>query len=77
MNVRGKKFSVRVKPKSHKSGVEIQADGSLVVRVRAVASEGKANEELIQVLAEFLEVPRSSIEIVSGRASKQKIVKLN
>lgn len=40
------------------------------------ARDGKANEELIDLLAENFSVPKSHIEIVKGSRSKNKIIEL-
>jgi len=44
------------------------------VRLAAPAHEGKANELLIEFLAEYYEVPRRSVRITSGFKSRQKRV---
>jgi uncharacterized protein YggU (UPF0235/DUF167 family) len=39
--------------------------------------DGRANEAVLRLLAKTLDVPRSSLEIVSGRTSREKIVVLD
>lgn len=64
---------VKVKPGSRKRpGVEVGADGQLTVYVREQAVNGKANEAVARVLAAYLDVPRSRIELVSGATSRLK-----
>jgi uncharacterized protein YggU (UPF0235/DUF167 family) len=46
------------------------------VRVGAPPERGKANEAVRALLAEILAVPRSSVTIVSGGGSRDKIVEL-
>jgi uncharacterized protein YggU (UPF0235/DUF167 family) len=46
------------------------------VRVGAAPERGKANEAVLALLAETLAVPRSSVTIVSGGGSRDKIVEL-
>jgi uncharacterized protein len=46
------------------------------VRVGAPPERGKANEAVLALLAEVLAVPRSSIALVSGGGSRDKIVEL-
>jgi uncharacterized protein len=46
------------------------------VRVGAPPERGKANEAVLALLAETLAVPRSSVTIVSGGGSRDKIVEL-
>jgi uncharacterized protein len=46
------------------------------VRVGASPERGKANEAVLALLAEVLAVPRSSVMLVSGDGSRDKIVEL-
>ena len=51
--------------------------GSIVrVRVAAPAVEGKANEELIECLAEFFSVPRRRVSILRGEKGKEKTIQI-
>ena len=68
-----KKVTVRVKPGSKKGPfVQTALDGSLLVHVREPAVEGKANQAVIRLLAEYFNVPKSKIRLISGRKSKIK-----
>ena len=42
------------------------------VKLTRPALEGKANEQLIQVLADYFNISKASIHIVSGEKSSQK-----
>lgn len=46
----------------------------LAVRVRAVPEKGKANEALLRLLADALNVPLKAVAIRSGHNSRLKIV---
>jgi uncharacterized protein (TIGR00251 family) len=48
----------------------------LKVSLAAPAIEGRANDALVRFIAELLDVPRSSVEIVSGNQSRNKIVRI-
>ncbi len=53
------------------------ADGTLKVKVHAVREGGRANEELVRVLAEHFGVARSNISIIRGAtASRRKTVEI-
>ena len=74
-------LAVRVKPRSGRDGIEgwsVEADGStwLVARVRALASGGKANEAALGLLAAGLDVPRSSLSLLSGQMARKKRVRI-
>jgi len=50
-------------------------DGDLLrARVTALPVEGRANEALLRLLAEALDVPKSSLRIVRGQRSREKLV---
>ena len=55
---------------------EIMDDGSLKVKLHAKPVEGKANLELIELLAEELGISRQAIEIISGSQSRRKVVRV-
>ncbi|MBP1821377.1 DUF167 domain-containing protein [Mycobacterium sp. OAE908] len=64
---------VRVKPGSKKGPlVETGAEGELTIYVREQAVEGKANAAVVRLLADYLGVPRSRIELASGATSRTK-----
>ncbi len=48
----------------------------LKIYLTAVPVQGKANKELIKLLAEKLGVSKSRIEIIKGEKSKEKVVKV-
>ena len=66
-------ITVTVKPGSTKGPlVDAGDDGSLTVYVRERAIDGKATEAAAAVLAEYLGVARSRVELVSGATSRVK-----
>ena len=48
------KLSITVKPGSKKPGIEIITDTEWLIRVREPATEGKANQAIIEAVAEKL-----------------------
>jgi uncharacterized protein (TIGR00251 family) len=53
----------------------LQGD-SLKVRLTAPPVDGAANEALVEFLAESLDVPKRAVSIVTGHASRNKIVEV-
>ena len=51
---------------------DVTLDGVLKARVRAAPQRGGANEEVSEVLAAFLDVPKSGINLVAGSSSQRK-----
>jgi uncharacterized protein (TIGR00251 family) len=56
--------------------VEKMADGTLKIRVRAKAIEGKANTALVRFLSEQMGVDVADVEIVAGKHSRKKMVRI-
>lgn len=68
---------MKVKPSAKKEGVSVNANGMLEVAVSAPPEKGKANERLIELLAEHFGVAKSKIRIISGHTKRQKVVEIN
>lgn len=71
----GAAFTVRVVTRA--SAVEIagvQDDGTLKIRLTETHTDGAADRQLIQFLAEKLQVDESQIEIVAGENTREKLV---
>ncbi len=72
-----KRLSVKVKPNSKQQQLKVEEDGSLTVHLKSPPVDGKANAELIQLLAKNLGVPKSSISIRAGASAKRKIIEID
>ena len=69
-------FKVRVQPRASKNELAGFFEGALRVRVTAPPVEGEANEACRSLLAKILNVPKSGVEIVSGRKGRNKQVRV-
>jgi uncharacterized protein (TIGR00251 family) len=70
-------ISIRVIPRSKKSEIsQVLDDGTIKVRLTAPPVDGKANQSLIQLLADVIGIRTSQIEFVSGRKSRDKLVRI-
>jgi hypothetical protein len=72
-------INIRVKPGS-KKGPLVQPnliDDTLVVYVREPAVDGKANKAVVELLAEYYDVPKSQVEIIRGQTARAKAVRVN
>jgi len=67
-------FQVRVLPRSSKNMVMGETDGALKVKLTAPPVEGAANKALVEFLSDILDVPKSSITILSGQSGRLKTV---
>ena len=71
------RIQVKVIPNSKEAKVEKEGEGVLRVRVDAPTKEGKANKRLIELLAEYFSKPKSSVRIVKGLSSRNKVVEID
>jgi len=71
------KIQVRVKPNARKNEVKQLEGNSYLVSVTAPPVDGKANEKVIEVLAEYFGKPKRCVTIVRGTTSKEKIVEIS
>ncbi len=69
-------FSVRVQPRASRDEIAGEMGGALKVRLRAPAVENRANEALIEFLAQILKTPKSAVRILSGDRSRAKRVEI-
>ena len=67
---------LRVAPGAARPGIVGRHGDGWKLRVAAPPEHGKANDAVLDLLAETLDVPRSSVTLVSGGGSRNKIVEL-
>lgn len=65
-------LQVRVTPRARRSEIGGWHGGALRVSVTAAPSDGRANRAVAELLAEAFGVPRASVELVGGAASRDK-----
>ena len=65
-------FSVRVQPRASRNEIAGEMGGALKVRLQAPAVEDRANEALVEFLAQLLKTPRSAVRILGGERSRTK-----
>lgn len=68
--------SVRVIPRSGRSGLAGTRDGAVLVRLNAAPVDGAANAELIELIANAIGVPKRAVSIASGSKSRGKTVRV-
>ena len=70
------KINVRVIPRAKINQVEVQPDGLVRVHTTTVPTDGKATNDVIKMLAEYYNVPKTSIKLVRGATSRDKVFEL-
>src|SRR2546423_12974009 len=69
-------FLVRVQPRASKDEIAGEMGGALKVRLQAPAVEDRANEALVEFLAQLLKTPRTAVRILSGERSRTKRIEI-
>jgi uncharacterized protein len=71
------RFRVRVLPRASRSEIVGVHGEALKVRLAAPPVKGAANVALVELLAMALGIPRRSVRIVAGAASRGKVVEVD
>ncbi len=70
------RLKIRVIPNAKRRRVEREGE-KIKVYVCSLPERGKANRELIEALSEHFKVKKSSVKIVSGAASREKVIEID
>jgi len=71
------KIQVKVKVKPNSKTEELsQEEDSFIVKVKEPPKEGKANQAVIKLLAEYFGVPQSQVRILRGFRSRNKVIEI-
>ena len=69
-------LAVRVRPGAKKNDVAGIHAGAVKISLTAPPVDGRANEALIEFVAELLRIPRAGIAILSGASSRMKVLRI-
>lgn len=67
-------LSIKVQPRASKDGIGEVVGSELKVKVTAPPVDSAANEAVLRLLAETLDCPRSSVQLIRGNTSRHKQV---
>ena len=77
----GVEVKVRLTPKSSREGIDglkqIGDEIYVQARVRSAPEDGKANKALVELFAAQLKLPKSSISLATGQASRLKTLHIS
>jgi len=73
----GLMLGVKLQPRASRNEILAAQDGELRIRVTAPPVDAAANEALLCLLAEMLDLPRRSVELVRGHTSRHKTLRLH
>jgi len=69
----GLTLTLRISPNASKNEI-IKTPEGIKVKITAQPIDGKANKALVEYLSKLWKIPKTSIEIIRGETSKEKIL---
>ncbi len=69
-----KQIIAEVRPNCKLLKIEQITDSVYKIHLTAPATEGKANKQLIEVLAKYFSVAKSTISIKAGKSARTKVI---
>ena len=70
-------IQIKVKPNSRVSLLQQNEDGTWLAHIKSPPVDGKANEELIALVAKHFRLRKSEVSIKSGGSSRTKLVQIS
>lgn len=70
------RLTVKVHPRAKRSRVAGRLGGAWKLDLAAPPVDGKANDECVRWLAELAGIPRARVRIVTGAASRTKVIEI-
>lgn len=70
-------LQIKVKPNSRTSLLAQNEDGTWLAQIKSPPVDGKANEELIALVAKHFGCRKSEVSIKSGASSRLKLVQIS
>ena len=68
---------IRVTPNASRNEVTRYNDGVLYIRIAAPQDKGRANKELLAYLSQRLDINKSSVRLIRGHTSRNKVIAVN
>ncbi len=65
-------LAVRLTPRASRDGIDGLKEDRIQARVRAVPEDGRANAALVELVADEIGVPKSTIEVTAGHTARLK-----
>lgn len=72
----GVTLQVKVKPRAKVSELSQAADGTWVAKLKAPPVDGKANEELVALVAEKFRCRKAAVTIKAGASGRTKLIRV-
>ena len=72
----GINITVKAKPGAKRNSISLESQEYLKVSISAPPVDGKANIELVKFFSDIFDIPKSSVQLLRGGSSKNKVVSL-
>jgi len=69
-------LQIKVKPRARASSLAQSPDGTWLARLKSPPVDGKANEELVALVAEHFHCRKAAVSIKSGASGRMKLVRV-
>lgn len=69
-------IQARIIPRSSRNAV-VKENGSFRVYTTVAPTDGKANQAVIKILADFFKIPKSAVVILRGHTARDKVIEIN
>ena len=69
-------IEIKVVTQSGRSTIILDKSGILKCFVKSAPENGKANQEVIEIISKVIKIAKGYVEIVSGFTSRKKIIKI-
>jgi uncharacterized protein (TIGR00251 family) len=73
----GVSFAVRVQPRARRNAIAGKLGDALKIALTAPPVDDRANEACIEFIADVFGLPRSSVAILSGHRSRNKVIRVS
>jgi uncharacterized protein (TIGR00251 family) len=70
-------FAIKVQPRARRNAITGAVGEALKLALTDPPVDGRANQAVIEFLAELFEIPRASVTIASGETSRNKMVRIS
>ena len=71
------RLRIKVKPNARESRLEAAEAGIWQARIKSPPVDGKANEELVELVARHFGCRKSAVRIASGASGRIKLIDVN
>ncbi len=70
------RISIKVTPRALKPGISRIRDRDFKVKVKALPKKGEANREVVEIVADYFNIPKSHVKIIRGHTTRRKILEI-